>query len=189
LFDKKMDKIKKIYDVEEVIDELQHSITSYLIKISECDLDSKESTEYPVLLHCVNDIEKVGDYCINLAEYAEKMSSKKSFNPKDDLHSIEEMFEKVETMFDHVIASLKGKKASEAGKALVYEDQIDDMKLACRKKYLNRLKSKQCDPEIEMMIMDIASNLEKMADHLSSIALAVIHELQWDLEIIDPEDI
>lgn len=189
LFEKDTAKIRVIRETEEVIDELQNAITAYLIKISERDLDSKESTEYPVLLHCVNDIEKVGDYCINLADYAEIMSLRKTFNPKDDLHSISGMFAKVEKMFDYVISALQEKKVSEAGKALVFEDQIDEMKLACRKKYLNRLKSKKCKPEIEMMIMDIASNLEKMADHLSSIALAVIHELQWDLEITNPEEV
>lgn len=189
LFEKDAATVKKIFEKEEVIDELQSSITAYLIKISERDLDSNESTEYPVLLHCVNDIEKVGDYCINLADYAERMSIRKSFNPKDDLHSISGMFAKVEKMFDFVIASLQDKNVSEAGKALVFEDDIDEMKLACRKKYLNRLKSRKCKPEIEMMNMDIASNLEKIADHLSSIALAVIHELQWDLDIKSPEEV
>lgn len=186
LFNKSSKKVRKVFESEEAVDELQNAITSYLIKISERDLDSKESTEYPVLLHCVNDIEKVGDYCVNLADYAEKMGSKKKFSPKNDLHNIDEMFEKVETMFDHVINALKDQKASEAGKALVYEDQIDDMKLKCRKNYLANLKSKKFNPEFEMMNMDIASNLEKIADHLSSIAIAVVHELQWDLEITDP---
>jgi phosphate:Na+ symporter len=179
--------IDDIRESEEIVDELQSAITSYLIKISERDLTTMESTEYPILLHCVNDIEKVGDYCINLANYAEIMSSNKSLSPKNDLHNIDEMFNKVETMFEHVIASLKNKDTSEAQKAMVLEDEIDAMKIHCRKEYISRLNTQKCNPEIEMITMDIASNIEKMADHLSSIAIAVIHDLQWDSSLTNPE--
>jgi Na+/phosphate symporter len=34
-----------------------------------------------------------------------------------------------------------------------------------------------------MMIMDIASNIEKMGDHLFSIAKAVTYNLQWGKRI------
>lgn len=186
IFNKDVSKLDKIRDKEEIIDELQGAITSYLIKISENDLDSRISGEYPILLHCVNDIEKIGDYAMNLVKYVEIMAEKKTFTPETDLHTVDAMFVKVEAMLTHVIESLKMQSTYAAKMALQVEEDINEMKRSCKAKYIERLNSRQGDPEIEMINMDIASNLEKMGDHLTSVAVAVINDLHWDAELTSP---
>ena len=44
---------------------------------------------------------------------------------------------------------------------------------------LKNLKKRNTNPETEVMVMDIATNIEKMGDHLISISKAVIKDLQW----------
>jgi Na+/phosphate symporter len=46
-------------------------------------------------------------------------------------------------------------------------------------KYLNQLSQRKTRPAAEMMIMDVATNIEKMGDHLVSIAKSVSKDLQW----------
>jgi len=53
------------------------------------------------------------------------------------------------------------------------------MKRSCRKNYISSIKKRDTSPEAAMMIMDIASNIEKMGDHLISISKAVLKDLQW----------
>lgn len=187
IFNKVTDKLDDICEKEELIDDLQTAITGYLIKISENDLDDKVSTEYPILLHCVNDIEKIGDYSMNLVKYARIISSKKTFNPDSDLHTVSEMFDKVEEMLTIVHQSLDKRDAQIAQGALELENSINEMKKECKKKYVGRLKDRKSDPEIEMINMDIASNIEKMGDHLTSVAVAVINDLHWDNEKLSAE--
>lgn len=188
IFEENVTKIDEVREKENVIDELQSAITSYLIKISENDLDTRESAEYPIILHCVNDIEKIGDYSINLVEYVEVMAAKKSFIPKKHAQGIEKMFDKIEEMLDHVIVALRDRSLEDAKSALLIEDEIDDMKVQSRERYIERLTKHKGDPEIEMIIMGIASNIEKMGDHLKSVAIAVAHELHWDDELVHIED-
>ena len=164
---------------EDILDEFQRKITSYLIQISEKDLDTKESMEYPVLLHSVNDIEKVGDYVKNLANYAEIRYKNEFKFSKTSIDGIKSMFQKLYELFDNVILSLEERDNKKAYKAIKIEDEIDKMKIKRRSNYIKSLHAHKTNPESEMMAMDIATNIEKIGDHLISIAKAVLKDLQW----------
>lgn len=174
-------------DGEDTLDEFQQVITQYLVKISEKNLFTRESREYPILLHSVNDLEKVGDYAKNIVRYAEKKSRNRLTLPDEGVEEINKMFNKLYELFDNVIDSLKSKDREMAMKAIAIEDQIDVMKDRCRENHINRMVQNVENPESGTMIMDLAINIEKMGDHLISIAKAVIKDLQWGKKISLPE--
>lgn len=175
-------------DGEDTLDEFQQAITQYLVKISEKNLFTRESKEYPILLHSVNDLEKVGDYAKNIVRYAEKKSRNRLVLPDEGVEEINSMFQKLYELFDNVIDSLKSKDREMAMKAIAIEDQIDVMKDRCRENHINRMVHNEENPESGTMIMDLAINIEKMGDHLISIAKAVIKDLQWGKKISVPEE-
>lgn len=175
-------------DGEDTLDEFQQVITRYLIKISEKNLFTTESKEYPILLHSVNDLEKVGDYAKNIVRYAEKKSKNRLTLPDEGVEEINKMFDKLFELFDNVIDSLKSKDREMAMKAIAIEDQIDVMKDRCRENHINRMVQNKENPESGTMIMDLAINIEKMGDHLISIAKAVIKDLQWGEKISFTDD-
>jgi phosphate:Na+ symporter len=171
--------IAKVRDNEQAIDDFQNSITRYLIKISEKHLDTRESGEYPVILHSVNDIEKLGDYASNLIHYAEVKHKKKIVLDADGTREIKLMFEKLYELIDIVVKSLQTRSREQARLAMPIEDEIDEMKSRIKEAHIERLRMHDSRPDGEMMIMDMASNIEKMGDHLFSIAKAVVNDLQW----------
>lgn len=171
--------IKRVYESEDVLDEFQGALTEYLIKISEEHLDTRQSMEYPVLLHSVNDLEKVGDYAANMASYADIRRDKGLTLAVEGREEIETMFAKLDELFDKVITSLESRNGSLAAQAIAIEDEIDEMKSRCRRNHIARLNKDHGHPEAEMMVMDMATNIEKVGDHLISIAKAVAKDLQW----------
>jgi phosphate:Na+ symporter len=191
LFDENERLLQKAGKNEKALDEFQQAITQYLIRISEKHLATRESSEYPVLLHSVNDLEKIGDYSNNIIGYAHiKIKNRLTFNP-EGVAQINEMFDKLYRMFDIIINSLKERDSETTPEAISIEDQIDDMKLQVRQNQIMRLKANIGKPESEIMIMDLATNLEKMGDHLVSIAKAVGKDLQWrkKMEQIEKEPV
>jgi phosphate:Na+ symporter len=187
-FDNDEKLLNKAEESEQALDEFQKSITQYLIRISEKHMDTRGSKEYPILLHSVNDLEKIGDYSKNIVTYAHIRKKEKLVFSDDGVRHIQEMFKKLYELFENVIASLKNRDNTAAESAIDTEDQIDIMKAKCREDHIARLSSGSFKPEAEMMIMDMATNIEKMGDHLISIAKAVLKDLQWGSRIYDEED-
>jgi phosphate:Na+ symporter len=182
-FSKKGKKVKSVKEKEEVIDELQRSITSYLIQISARDLNTRESMAYPVLLHCVNDIEKVGDYAVDIVEYAEEKNAKKLILEYRHTVILDTMFSKLDEIFNRIITSLKEKDSFNAYDIIEMDHALSDLKTKCRKGYIKRLNNQKTNPQLEMFIMDTASAVKKMSDHLANIASAVINDLQWGKKV------
>jgi phosphate:Na+ symporter len=171
--------LKKAWEIENALDDFQHSITAYLVRISEQHLVTRESNEYPVLLHTVNDLEKIGDYSDNIVIHANHKIKGNFVIDENAATHVARMFDKVYEMFDIVISALESRDSVVAREAIGIEDELDFMKIECRKEGVERLKVNTGNAETEIIIMDLARNIEKMGDHLLNIAEAVGNELQW----------
>ena len=179
IFSKKGKKIKAVKQEEEVIDSLQQSITAYLIKVSANNIGAQESYAYPVLLHCVNDIEKVGDYAQLIADYAEDKSSKKYKFDLEHILIIDKMFAKVDLMFDRIVFAMRENNGNAAKEALALDKDLDELKTKCRDNYLKRISKQKADPQLEVIAMDTAAAIMKIGDHLVNVADAMSNGLQW----------
>jgi len=70
-------RLVKAREGENVTDEFQTAITSYLVALSREQLSEEVSNELPVLLHTVNDLERIGDHAVNIVELAERKIAQK----------------------------------------------------------------------------------------------------------------
>ena len=61
---------EKVYENEQIINNLEECITNYLVKLSKCELSDKEKNIVAATFHVVNDIERIGDHAENIAELA-----------------------------------------------------------------------------------------------------------------------
>ena len=179
--------LDQVQEQERVIDEFQRGIVAYLIKISELNLDSRESMEYPVLLHSVNDVEKIGDYAANIVKYGEHRIGRGIALTDDAVERIQGMFAVLYQLFDKTIDALRLDSDGRARDAVVLEDRIDEIKRSVREAFVDNLHKGQGSAVVEIYVMDIATTIEKMGDHLISIAKAVLKDLQWDQRVMVSE--
>lgn len=63
--------LERTRDLEDAIDNFQGAITHYLVELARRPLTEVESEQLPVLLHTVNDLERVGGHAENIVELAE----------------------------------------------------------------------------------------------------------------------
>jgi phosphate:Na+ symporter len=165
---------------EDLIDELQYEITSYLAALSSKELSEKLSVGLPVLLHTVNDLERIGDHAVNIVEIAERKIDQKLSFSDSALAEAAELIKEANQMFDYVIAALENDDIEAAKSALLNEDNLNKMQMDFRHSHVQRMTDGVCTATAGLIFIDLVDNVEKIGDHLTNIAQAVIGGLQWE---------
>ena len=62
------------------------------------------------------------------------------------------------------------------------EEVIDDLNKNVKKRHIKRLRKGKCTIELGLILADIATNYERVADHCSNIAVCLIQEQDTELE-------
>ena len=165
---------------EDIIDELQYEITSYLAALSSKELSEKLSVGLPVLLHTVNDLERIGDHAVNIVEIAERKIDQKLSFSDSALAEAAQLRKEAEQMFDFIIAALENDDTEAAKSALLNEEHLNKMQMDFRGSNVQRMSEGICSAETGLIFIDLVDNVEKIGDHLTNIAQAVIGGLQWN---------
>ncbi len=174
--------LAKVDKTEDAVDDFQTEITRYLVELSQGRLEPNMANELPVLLHTVNDIERVGDHAVNIAEIAErKIEQRQKFSEEAD-RDITRMRTEVSHMFDNVLLAVEMGDHNEAQKALTHEEAINKMQVEFRRRHAERLSHGDCGILTGLTFIDFVNNMEKIGDHLTNVAQGVIGGLQWGSE-------
>ena len=179
-FDRDASYLKTVPVLEEGLDHLQREITHYMVEIARRSLTAVQSEQLPVLLHTINDLERIGDHAENILELAERRKYEKVEIPRDALEYLEAMFDEVSEMSGHVIKALENDDHDEATMALRIEDKLNRMHIEMRQNYAMRLGRGEADARSGLIFFDLVMNYEKIGDHYTNVAQAVLGELQWD---------
>jgi len=165
---------------EDITDNFQYEITSYLAMLSTKELSEELSTVLPVMLHTVNDLERIGDHAVNIAEIAERKIDQKIIFSESARGEIETVKSEVNEMFDRTSTALETMDKVSARLALINEGNLNRMQREFRRSHVQRMTEQICTPEGGLIFIDLVDNVEKIGDHLTNISQAVIGGLQWD---------
>jgi len=172
--------LKAVRELEDHVDEFQLEITTYLSSLAREELSDEISTELPVLLHAVNDLERVGDHAVNIVEVAErKIGQKLAFSDAAAAEGAQLRAE-ADGMFDDVISALENNDTNSAEQALEHEAALNRLQVEFRRSHVQRMSDGLCTPEGGLIFIDLVDNIEKIGDHLSNIAQAIIGGLHWE---------
>jgi phosphate:Na+ symporter len=172
-------KLDSVKEIEDVVDSLQFEITSYLSALSSRHLSEEVSVELPVLLHAVNDLERISDHAVNIVEIAQRKIDQRLSFSNSALAEAEQLRKEAAQMFGYIITALENNDTAAARLALVNEDNLNKMQIDFRRSHVQRMTDRICSAETGLIFIDLVDNVEKMGDHLSNIAQAVIGGLQW----------
>ena len=165
---------------EDTVDDFQTEITLYLVELSQRTLSPEHASELPVLLHTVNDIERISDHAVNIAEIAgRKIDQRESFSPAAAAE-VERMRTEISEMFGDVLSAIDGSDTVAAERALTHEKTVNQMQISLRRSHGRRLGEGKCSPIAGLIFVDYVDNMEKIGDHLTNIAQGILGGLQWD---------
>ncbi len=170
--------LEKITKGEEAVDSLRTAVTDYLVELMQRELSLEDSRKIPPLIHAINDVERIGDHAENLRDLAEqKIDGKLSFSDIA-IEELKKMYEDINTMINCSINALGASNVNEAKLVLEQECHINTLRDRLKDNHVKRLEQGQCKVLSGVVFLDVISNLEKIGDHLTNVAQAVIEGLQ-----------
>jgi len=164
------EKTSSVFKYEEKINNMEHEILEYLVKISNSAVSGEQRKKIDVLFNTVNDIERLGDHAENIAELAEyKMKHQLQFSSEanDELVNMSEVAKKA---IKTALNSIDIEDGDEANKVIGIEERIDVLERSLRKKHIRRLSDGACQPRAGVVYLDVISNIERVGDHAMNIA-------------------
>ena len=166
--------VKKVYENEKLINILEEEITSYLVKLSKCDLSAKESNLVASTFHIVTDIERIGDHVENIADLTLEKVGRKLKYSEDALKEIDYIYDQTIRALDITIDSYANENIEEAGTIYEIERKIDASQKEFRENHIKRLSQGSCNAYDGAIFMDLLSNFERIGDHATNIAESVM---------------
>ncbi|MCR4739880.1 MAG: Na/Pi cotransporter family protein [Lachnospiraceae bacterium] len=166
--------IQLVYETEQNINFLNHSITDYLVKISQVDLPVDDANLIGSLFHVVNDIERIGDHAENVADAAVKRKEKNLSFTKEAQRELGSMLDMVNTLIRYSIDMFANNNEEHMEDIIRLEDAVDEKERELQQAHVDRLTRSECSPEAGMIFSDIVSGLERVADHSINIAFATM---------------
>lgn len=182
------DKAAEVVRLETEVDKFEDEIGTYLVKLSSRDLSEKESQTLSMLLHCIGDFERISDHALNLKEAADEIYEKElEFSDK----ASEELAVFTAAIQDIMSLSIEVLDKEDAHLALLVEpleEVIDQLNSDIKKRHVKRLRKGKCTIEMGFVLSDITTNLERVSDHCSNVAVNLLQGEEEGFEAHEYKD-
>ena len=173
------EKVAEVIQLEQLVDQFEDSIGTYLVKLAGKDLSREDSHLLSVLLHCISDIERISDHAINITEAVDKLQKQGLEFTSQGKHELDSLGIAIRDILTMTQNALSTGNTTTAADVEPLEEVIDDLVMEMKQRHIVRLRSGNCSMEAGLLLEDILTNYERVSDHCSNIAAALI-EIQAD---------
>ena len=176
----------KIKASEQEIDHYEDQIGKYLVQLGKKNMSSEDSRCLSLELQAVGDLERISDHSLNLAESAQELHDKGlsfSESAKDDIRVLSEA---VLDILANAVRAFVNEETTSASNVEPLEEVIDEITVLMRQRHIERLKNGDCSIELGFILADMLTNMERISDHCSNLAIYVIQML--DKNSLEPHE-
>ncbi len=167
-------KAKAVYRMEDEVDHYEDLLGSYLVKLSSRNLTEKDSRSLSTILHCIGDFERISDHAINIEESARKLYDQKLKFSEKAVGEVQVFTRAVTDILNLSIRAFEEEDEELANDIEPLEEVVDRLNKKMKKRHVKRLQNGKCNIETGLILSDLATNFERVADHCSNIGVCVI---------------
>ncbi len=174
LFDYNEKGAAAVREGEDKTDKYEDSLGTYLVRVSNKSMSEADSHEVSKLLHMIGDFERIGDHAVNIVESADEVHKKGlSFSPEAQ-KELSVMIGAVSEILDLSLESFRSNDLKKAYDVEPLEEVVDTLKMQLKSSHVNRLRKNECTIEMGFVLSDLLTNMERVSDHCSNIAVCMI---------------
>ncbi len=182
---KKFDKEKcdEVFRLEEKIDRYEDALGEYIVKLSRLDVSEDDSKTLTMILHNIGDLERISDHARNIAETAIELNSKGLDFSQSAQKEITVFMDAVHEIVNLAVDAFETDDVAMAKEVEPLEDVIDAIHNEVKSRHVKRLKDGTCTIELGFILSDLNTNLERVADHCSNLAVCVIESEKGNFDM------
>ncbi|MBQ2763796.1 MAG: Na/Pi cotransporter family protein [Firmicutes bacterium] len=165
-----------INDREKLVDEYEHSMNDYLLKLNKSNLSVKDSTEVSIMLNAVSDLERIADHAYAVANTLnESAANGEEFSQwgKAELTVLNA------AVIDSVNRGFRAFQENDVELAKTVrplEDAVDGIREELKRRHIRRLQRGECTVKLGLHFIDIVDSMERISDYSAVLAGYVLHE-------------
>ena len=181
---KKFDKetLERVLALENETDHYQDALGTYLVKLSNMTLSTKDNRTLNTLLYTVADVERIADHAVSIAKAALEMEEKKinfSAQAKAELAVLERA---VMDVVERMVQAYVDMDQQLAMKIEPQEQVVDSLVKEIKSRHVRRLRDGLCTVEYGFVLEDLLTAFERTADHCSNVAVELLQVAEGKLE-------
>ena len=166
--------MERVIGMEQEADSYEDTLGTYLVKLSARDLSKADSRTLSILLHCINDFERITDHAINVAESAQELRQKNLTLSEDSRKELAVYSRAVGDILDLTVSVFAADDTERAKGVEPLEEVIDALSIELRQRHIERLRRGLCSLEAGLILEDILTGYERVSDHCSNVAVCLI---------------
>lgn len=166
--------VQHVAEREELVDRYEDRLGTYLVKLNTRELNKEQNESVSKFLHTLSDFERISDHAVNLTEAAAEIESKKIHFSPSAMHEILVLCAAVSEILELSFSAFVDEDLKKAYKVEPLEEHIDILCDEMKLRHIDRLQNGQCSLSQGFVFNDLLTNCERVADHCSNIAIAMI---------------
>ncbi len=160
--------------LEDIVDKYEDKLGTYLIHITSRELNPEQNGAVGKYLHTINDFERISDHALNIAECAKELYDKEIKFSAQGEKELKVLISAVSEIVGTAVSAFVDNDIERAYRVEPLEELIDNLCDEMKMHHIDRLQKGICTLHHGFVFNDLLTNLERVSDHCSNIAVAMI---------------
>lgn len=167
---------------EAFIDRCETALSAYIIRINRADLSSEAKFQISEMLHSISDLERIGDYCMNIAYNGKQVHDKNVGFSESGTAELEKVIEACGEALTTLFASFKEHSYSGAIRLEPLAQTIEEMKDVMNEHHIERLEEGNCSVETSTIFFELTNCFDRIGAHAANVSLHILKRIRGDRE-------
>ncbi len=165
---------EQVDEAEQLVDRYEDKLGTYLMKLTGRSLTPEQTEEVAKYLHTISDFERISDHACNIADVCQEIDEKKVVFSPHAVHELQVLESAVTEILSTAIDAFVNGNLQLAARVEPLEEIIDGLCDEAKSHHVERLQQGLCTLNQGFVFNDLLTNYERVADHCSNIAVAII---------------
>ena len=145
-----------------------------MVKLSSKELSHEDSQKVSIGLHVIGDLERMSDHAITIADICRKMNEAGASFSEKARSELGVYKDAVQNIVSMTVEAYDKEDLQEASHVEPLEEAINELNSAVKKQHIKRLQKGKCTIELGISLENLINNYERVADHCSNVAVAML---------------